>query len=186
MEDLYLVHHGIKGQKWGVRRYQNDDGSYTDAGKRRYLKDMKKDMNEHFHNQISKEASKVTTIGRNGYDNRGSAWNKAYIKGKVTSKDDAQIKKAATETRKYMKEKYGEDAVKALATKNIKSFTPKTIESGKGFVSDHKLDSIDFLRKHGAIIDGYEEHKLPPTVLQEIPNYDKSKLYNRLKNQAMS
>lgn len=31
-----LYHHGIKGQKWGVRRYQNDDGSLTEAGKRRY------------------------------------------------------------------------------------------------------------------------------------------------------
>lgn len=29
-----LFHHGIKGQKWGVRRYQNEDGSYTEAGKR--------------------------------------------------------------------------------------------------------------------------------------------------------
>lgn len=31
-----LLHHGIKGQKWGVRRYQNKDGSLTDAGKKRY------------------------------------------------------------------------------------------------------------------------------------------------------
>lgn len=31
-----LVHHGILGQKWGVRRYQNADGSLTAAGKRRY------------------------------------------------------------------------------------------------------------------------------------------------------
>lgn len=31
----YLMHHGIKGQKWGVRRYQNKDGSYTSEGKRR-------------------------------------------------------------------------------------------------------------------------------------------------------
>lgn len=31
-----LYHHGIKGQKWGVRRYQNADGSLTNAGKRRY------------------------------------------------------------------------------------------------------------------------------------------------------
>lgn len=29
-----LYHHGIKGQKWGVRRYQNKDGSYTSAGKK--------------------------------------------------------------------------------------------------------------------------------------------------------
>ena len=32
----YLVHHGIKGQKWGVRRYQNEDGSLTPEGKKRY------------------------------------------------------------------------------------------------------------------------------------------------------
>lgn len=34
--ETYLVHHGIKGQKWGVRRYQNEDGSYTAAGRARY------------------------------------------------------------------------------------------------------------------------------------------------------
>jgi len=32
----FLEHHGIKGQKWGVRRYQNEDGSLTAAGKARY------------------------------------------------------------------------------------------------------------------------------------------------------
>lgn len=31
-----LYHHGVKGQKWGVRRYQNPDGSLTYAGKARY------------------------------------------------------------------------------------------------------------------------------------------------------
>jgi hypothetical protein len=25
----YIIHSGVKGQKWGVRRYQNEDGSYT-------------------------------------------------------------------------------------------------------------------------------------------------------------
>lgn len=30
----YLEHHGVKGQRWGVRRYQNKDGSLTSAGKR--------------------------------------------------------------------------------------------------------------------------------------------------------
>ncbi len=42
METLYLAHHGIKGQKWGVRRFQNKDGSYTNEGKRRYLSDETK------------------------------------------------------------------------------------------------------------------------------------------------
>lgn len=31
-----LRHHGIKGQKWGIRRFQNKDGSLTPAGKKRY------------------------------------------------------------------------------------------------------------------------------------------------------
>ena len=35
MTDLELYHYGVKGQKWGIRRYQNKDGSLTDAGKTR-------------------------------------------------------------------------------------------------------------------------------------------------------
>lgn len=33
--NTYLIHHGIKGQKWGVRRYQNEDGSLTSTGRKR-------------------------------------------------------------------------------------------------------------------------------------------------------
>ena len=35
MEMNYLEHHGVKGMKWGVRRYQNPDGTLTAAGRRR-------------------------------------------------------------------------------------------------------------------------------------------------------
>ena len=35
-EEEYLAHHGVKNQRWGVRRFQNYDGSLTAAGKLRY------------------------------------------------------------------------------------------------------------------------------------------------------
>lgn len=35
MDNMELTHHGIKGQRWGVRRFQNKDGTRTAAGKRR-------------------------------------------------------------------------------------------------------------------------------------------------------
>ena len=36
-EDNYLAHHGIKGQRWGIRRFQNEDGTLTAEGKQKYL-----------------------------------------------------------------------------------------------------------------------------------------------------
>lgn len=36
MENIELQHHGTKGQKWGIRRFQNKDGSLTPEGKKRY------------------------------------------------------------------------------------------------------------------------------------------------------
>ena len=44
-DDLYLAHHGIKGQKWGVRRYQNPNGSLTDAGKKRIARKAQRKLN---------------------------------------------------------------------------------------------------------------------------------------------
>ena len=44
--DEYLEHHGVKGQKWGIRRYQNDDGTLTAEGRKRYGVDNLADMSK--------------------------------------------------------------------------------------------------------------------------------------------
>lgn len=41
MANNTLQHHGVKGMKWGVRRYQNKDGTLTNAGKKRYDRDVR-------------------------------------------------------------------------------------------------------------------------------------------------
>lgn len=63
-----LYHHGIKGQKWGVRRYQNKDGSLTAAGKRNKKKERTKyEVNRY--NQINKDYREAYRIGaENAYE----------------------------------------------------------------------------------------------------------------------
>ena len=43
-ESNHLAHQGILGMKWGVRRYQNYDGTLTAAGRERYGKEIKKNL----------------------------------------------------------------------------------------------------------------------------------------------
>ena len=62
-----LQHHGIKGMKWGVRRFQNPDGSLTAAGRRRY------DVGEA--RQTMKDAKADMRSAKKEYDR---AYNKAY------------------------------------------------------------------------------------------------------------
>ena len=119
-DHIYLAHHGIKGMKWGVRRFQNPDGSLTSAGKKRYYQDMKKDMHRHYESQISNpEARRIARIGVNGREQLGMDWGEAYRAGKVTGKDLKEIKQAAKNTREYMQVKYGKSACDALIQSSI-------------------------------------------------------------------
>lgn len=57
----FLFHHGILGQKWGVRRFQNKDGSLTDAGRQRQREQIRR-------NRASKTRDDVESIVSNMSD----------------------------------------------------------------------------------------------------------------------
>lgn len=70
----FLMHHGILGMKWGVRRYQNEDGTLTAAGKRHKAKlderSMKKDVKwaKRHEKSIMKQANKRTKSDMQKYE----------------------------------------------------------------------------------------------------------------------
>ena len=57
-EELY--HYGIKGQKWGVRRFQNEDGTLTAAGKKRYY-DQNGELSKHGQKVYKSASEKIVT-----------------------------------------------------------------------------------------------------------------------------
>ena len=58
----FIAHHGIKGQKWGVRRFQNADGSLTKAGKERYNEQNSSDSSDNHTHKVYETPDKFSEI----------------------------------------------------------------------------------------------------------------------------
>lgn len=75
--DYCLCHHGIKGMHWGVRRYQNEDGTLTAAGKAR----LNAESNTYHNEYSNSENNKNGSVDRNGApsnNSRNSSQNNSY------------------------------------------------------------------------------------------------------------
>lgn len=96
LQNNELYHHGIKGQKWGVRRYQNPDGTLTDIGRKRYgtYADYKEVKNLIKNNSEGHNSNYV-------HNAEAAVYEKSNIVKNVL--DDESVKKARDEYKKLNK-----------------------------------------------------------------------------------
>lgn len=114
-----LLHFGIKGMHWGIRRFQNEDGTLTEEGKKRY-KEAKKDAEEFARAKM--------------FYGEGAGTRRKLIKAKVTEKSkDAAYKEAFDYALSQQDmNKHADAAKRERKAKNVKNTAEKT---GRGIIN---------------------------------------------------
>lgn len=173
-EQSFLCHYGIKGMKWGVRRYQNKDGSLTSAGKIRYNKGL------NAVNKITAGVSKATTNSSNTNSNNKvtKTQTSAVAGGGTTYADDGYDSHVfGNITLRWPKNMDGgyENAVNWMRL--AFNVTPEDIASGKWEKQGRMIDMVAKLAMERGLSaltidpDGYDPNK-PQTIFKEFQNPD--------------
>lgn len=122
--DLELYHHGIKGQSWGKRRFQNENGTLTEAGKRRYGKVNNIEWRQGIDGSWRGEAhtDKGTSITVGGWD--GNKELRDY-NGDMHPNTDQYIKFLETDSDSQLK--YITEPTNPIVNKNEKGYNVQYI-----------------------------------------------------------
>ena len=105
-----LYHHGIKGQKWGVRRYQNEDGTLTGSGRKKlekyakynnYVLGVNNKINDSFSNGHSYSLAGTEYLKYKKYIKKADSILKKLNKEKIDILYDSKIAKDGKEYMRY-------------------------------------------------------------------------------------
>lgn len=130
-----LMHWGIKGMKWGVRRYQNKDGSLTPAGKKRYDKEMAKLKEEE---KIAKNKLK-TQAKLNKLDEKRKEVE-ALKRGKPIAKSTKQHSKPSVKD--MSDEELRQTVNRLLMEQQYAKLNPQQVSVGQKFVKKVMNDVV--------------------------------------------
>lgn len=101
-----LMHYGVKGMKWGVRRYQNADGSLTPAGRKHEAKQEYKRANKQFkkdYNRYSMKAIGALSPSKKHRDANNERFGKALESAAKLKEAKQNYKNAKNEAKQYAK-----------------------------------------------------------------------------------
>ena len=132
MEPNELMHHGVKGQKWHVRRFQNKDGSLTVAGKKRYSTGSDGDAKAKFKDMVDKYKAKKAASKAKKEEARKAA--EAAKPKSIGNMDNDELRKTI-ESLQLKKQAY-------QLQKDVSSFEPKKVSKGKQFISEMTKDAV--------------------------------------------